>query len=54
MHDVAAVTSLMNGVWMAVNRRKQERRTEALLERMRAMFNNHDAVMLTLEAATGK
>jgi len=53
-HDVAAITSLMNGVWMAVNRRMQERHTARLLERMEAMFNNHEAVMFLLEASTGK
>ena len=53
-HDVAAITSLMNGVWMAVNKRLQERRTARLLERMEAMFNNHEAVMFLLEASTGK
>jgi len=53
-HDVAAITSLMNGVWMAINKRLQERRTARLLERMEAMFNNHEAVMFLLEASTGK
>jgi diguanylate cyclase (GGDEF)-like protein/PAS domain S-box-containing protein len=53
-HDVAAITSLMNGVWMAVNRRMQERRTTRLLKQKEYMFNNHDAVMLLLNADTGK
>jgi len=53
-HDITAITSLMNGVWMAVNKSMQERRTARLLERLEAMFNNHDAVMVLLEATTGK
>ena len=52
--DIAAITSLMNGVWMAVNKRLQERRTARLLARLEAMFNNHEAVMFLLEAETGK
>jgi diguanylate cyclase (GGDEF)-like protein/PAS domain S-box-containing protein/putative nucleotidyltransferase with HDIG domain len=45
---------LMNGVWIAVEKKNVQHRMENLLEQTQAMFNEHDAVMLLIRPETGQ
>lgn len=53
LSDRDAMTALMSGVWMAVERKEQQQANEQLLERTQAMINEHEAVMLLIEPNTG-
>ncbi len=51
--DVYELSMLMNGVWVAVEKKNVQNRMENLLEQTQAMFNEHDAVMLLIKPETG-
>ncbi|NCB52412.1 MAG: PAS domain S-box protein [Clostridia bacterium] len=53
-NDVQAMTLLMSGVWIATKRKEKEEETENLLRQTQAMINDHEAVMLIVEPASGK
>lgn len=52
--DISVIQALMNGVWIAIQKKAKEKETEALLSRLEAMFNRHGAVMYLVEAETGR
>jgi len=52
--DISVIQALMNGVWIAIQKKAKEKETEALLARLEAMFNHHGAVMYLVEAETGR
>jgi diguanylate cyclase (GGDEF)-like protein/PAS domain S-box-containing protein len=52
--DVYELSMLMNGVWIAVEKKNVQHRMENLLEQTQAMFNEHDAVMLLIRPETGQ
>jgi diguanylate cyclase (GGDEF)-like protein/PAS domain S-box-containing protein len=52
--DVDELTMLMNGIWIAVEKKIVQNKMENLLEQTQAMFNEHDAVMLLTDPATGR
>lgn len=52
--DVSELSLLMNGVWVAVDRRSVQDRMESLYSQTQSMFNEHDAVMLLLKPRTGR
>ena len=53
-NDVQVITILMTGVWNAVKKREEERKTKILLERTQSMINDHGAVMLLIEPISGE
>jgi diguanylate cyclase (GGDEF)-like protein/PAS domain S-box-containing protein/putative nucleotidyltransferase with HDIG domain len=53
-YDVYELSMLMNGVWVAAEKKDVQKKMENLLEQTQAMFNEHDAVMLVTDPATGK
>jgi diguanylate cyclase (GGDEF)-like protein/PAS domain S-box-containing protein/putative nucleotidyltransferase with HDIG domain len=53
-YDIDELTMLINGVWVAAEKKNVQTRMENLLEQTQAMFNEHDAVMLLIEPDTGR
>ncbi|MGE0003729.1 MAG: PAS domain S-box protein [Candidatus Izemoplasmatales bacterium] len=52
--DAESCAGLMNGIWNTIAKNEHEKLNLSLLDRLRSMFNHHQAVMMLLDPETGK